>query len=57
MGTKGIDVDRVVVVATEELWGHVDGGANNAARHHRLRLTETQVSYPASVSVFCQLKE
>ena len=52
--TKGVDVHAVVVVTSEELWSHVDGSANDAARHHSFRLAESQVR-DLTVVVFVQL--
>ena len=46
---EGVDVHTVVVVASEELWSHVDRGAYDAAAHHGLRLAETQVCDSSTV--------
>ena len=40
---KGVDVDRVVIRTSEEFRCHVDRCADNGARHHGLRLAETEV--------------
>ena len=42
--TKRIDIDTVVVFATEEFGCHVDGRPHDAARHHGFRFAESQVS-------------
>lgn len=46
---KRINVNRVVIFATEQLWSHVYGRSDNRARHHGFRLAESEVGDLRSV--------
>lgn len=48
---EGVDVDARLVRAGEHLGRHVDGRADDAAGHHRLRLAEAQVGQLAAVAL------
>lgn len=54
--TEGVYVDRRVVGAAQQFGRHVNWRTYYAARHHCLRLAETQVSQFAPVAVI-QLQE
>lgn len=53
---EGVDVDTVVVVAGQQLRGHVDGGADHTAGHHHLHFAEAQIGQLGTV-LFVQLGE
>lgn len=44
-----------VVVTCKQLWSHVDGSPNNAARHHGLWFAKTQICDLCTI-LFVQLK-
>ena len=48
---KGVNVYRVIIGTTEKFRSHVNRSADNCTRHHRLGLTESQVSEAASIGV------